>query len=737
MTFGNICIEEDKRLQHDIYRKIIMNTSVGFAFYKVIISRTGEPSDYEFIEVNDFFGKIVGYDLDKIKGKKLSETYKLFNIDDFDWMKAFRDNLKTEDVKAFTFYSQNLNRYFSLNNIIISKKHFVTILNDITDNQGKIQTDETQIRLIIDTIEEGIVCIDNSRKCVFCNSKALKILGFALEDVLEKPIEDLVSDINGERLFSPLVTYEELTSGTEKTIYWHKNNVYLNFTSRNQYYNGEKIGTIIIFYNVNSEIETQSQLVKQQQENGLLLRNLPGMVYRSKLKRNEPLEYVSEGSLELTGYPNHMFIKNGELTLADLICDSQKEHIQYLWEEAITSGEHFKEEYLIKTANGEKKWVLDSARLIFNENNEVEAVEGLIINIDNLKNKQDEVEYLSDHDQLTGLYNRIYFENNKNKYIQDRFMPLTIMMVDINGLRFINESAGVLEGDNVILTAVRIIKSSCRETDLIVRIDGTSFLILMPNRNYVQNVEVYNKIKSICDRYNEGVSVAANHLHLSIGFATQSSSEQSFDETRIAAEDAMYKNKLLDNSSSHYALITSITSTLFECNHETEMHSYRIKQLAKQIGQVLGLAPDKLDELLLLASLHDIGKVAVSNQILTKPGPLSPEEWVEMKKHPVVGYRITMASPLLKPISNYILSHHERWDGNGYPRGLKGTEIPLLSRVISVVDAYDAMTEDRPYRKKMTIDTTLKEIKENAGTQFDPHIANIFIKMISNYNQEK
>jgi diguanylate cyclase (GGDEF)-like protein len=316
-------------------------------------------------------------------------------------------------------------------------------------------------------------------------------------------------------------------------------------------------------------------------------------------------------------------------------------------------------------------------------------------------------------------------------------MPLTIMMIDINGLKAINETVGFPEGDKIILTASRIIESCCRSNDVIARTGGSSFVILMSNKPSNDAAETYNKIKSICNKYNNNLPSNVYQLHLSIGFSTQQSTEHSINEVRKAAEDAMYKNKLLDHSSSHNSVITSITSTMFERSRETELHAFRIKRLSRHMGELLEFTPDKIDELLLLSTLHDIGKVAISDQILNKPGPLTAEEWVEMKKHPMAGYRIAMASPLLKPISNYILSHHERWDGLGYPRGLKGVEIPLLSRVLSVIDAFDAMTEDRAYRKKMPVEIALKEIKDNSGTQFDPKVANIFVTMINESNDEE
>ena len=137
-------------------------------------------------------------------------------------------------------------------------------------------------------------------------------------------------------------------------------------------------------------------------------------------------------------------------------------------------------------------------------------------------------------------------------------------------------------------------------------------------------------------------------------------------------------------------------------------------------------------ELELLSMLHDIGKIGVDDSILTKFDTLTDAEWREMKKHPEIGYRIAMAAPELKHIAEYILCHHERWDGKGYPQGLTGEEIPVLSRIIAVVDSYDAMTHDRAYRKAISAEDAKTEILNNAGTQFDPKIAKVFVDKILN-----
>jgi len=169
---------------------------------------------------------------------------------------------------------------------------------------------------------------------------------------------------------------------------------------------------------------------------------------------------------------------------------------------------------------------------------------------------------------------------------------------------------------------------------------------------------------------------------------------------------------------------------MFEKSHETEEHAQRLVSLSKAVGMALDLSQAELDKLVLLASLHDIGKVGIRDDILTKQGELDDMEWEEMKRHPEIGYRIAKTSPDLAPIAEGILCHHEWWDGSGYPQGIRGESIPLISRIVAVVDAYDAMTNDRPYRKALNHETAIKRIKQNAGTQFDPNIVKIFTEIV-------
>ena len=235
-----------------------------------------------------------------------------------------------------------------------------------------------------------------------------------------------------------------------------------------------------------------------------------------------------------------------------------------------------------------------------------------------------------------------------------------------------------------------------------------------------------------CEEYNKEATSELHYTNISLGYETKTSMSESLDNVLKVAEDYMYRRKLLEGKSLHSSVISSMKSVLFEKSQVTEEHAQRLIKLSKAVGQRAGLSNQQFDELELFSTLHDIGKIGINDHILNKADKLADAEWIEMKKHCEIGYRIAMSSPELVPIADYIFTHHEHYDGSGYPEGLAGESIPLLSRILAVVDAYDAMTENRPYRKAMAKEIAIAEIIKNAGTQFDPVVANIFIEIITN-----
>ncbi|MES0341445.1 MAG: HD domain-containing phosphohydrolase, partial [Candidatus Humimicrobiaceae bacterium] len=343
------------------------------------------------------------------------------------------------------------------------------------------------------------------------------------------------------------------------------------------------------------------------------------------------------------------------------------------------------------------------------------------------KKTEEKLRYLSFHDKMTGLYNRAFFEEELKRLDVDRELPISIVMGDADGLKLINDTFGYEKGDALLVNIGKIIEDTCREEDIIARWGGDEYAILFPRTSEETALKIVERIEGKC---TDTASPDSMPISISLGAATKTVISQDIKEIIRQAEDRMRRRKMLKTESVHSLMILSLRKTLQEKSFETEEHIDRLKMIAQKLGKKVGLSSSQVDELSLVAVLHDIGKVTIADSILLKTGKLTKKEWKTMKRHPEIGYKIASSSPQLAPIAECILYHHEWWDGNGYPRGLKGKNIPLLSRIITIVDAYDVMINGRPYKDPMTHEEVIEELKRFAGIQFDPELVKNFIKVI-------
>ncbi|NSW92629.1 MAG: PAS domain S-box protein [Firmicutes bacterium] len=371
--------------------------------------------------------------------------------------------------------------------------------------------------------------------------------------------------------------------------------------------------------------------------------------------------------------------------------------------------------------------IADSAAPIKDGTGQIYGVVMVFRDVTKEKEQQKQILYLSYHDSLTGIYNRRFMEEKIRQADASQEVPLTVIMGDVNGLKLANDVFGHEVGDKLLQKAVEAIMENCRKEDIVGRWGGDEFLILLPRTNAETAENIIAGIKKSCERDVDTVI----KLSISLGYAVKEKAEESLRQTIKEAEEWLYRRKLLEGKSYRNTIINTLLDVLFAKSIETEEHADRLQKYCLLIGRKLKLSAKELDDLSLLAVLHDIGKVGISENILLKPGFLTPDEWKEMKKHPEIGYRIARNTPELAGIAEYIFHHHERWDGKGYPVGLKGEEIPLLCRILAVSDAYDAMTTDRCYSKAKIKEDAMAEIKRNAGSQFDPEIVDKFFEIIS------
>ncbi len=339
---------------------------------------------------------------------------------------------------------------------------------------------------------------------------------------------------------------------------------------------------------------------------------------------------------------------------------------------------------------------------------------------------QQKISYLGYHDSLTNFYNRRFFDEELHRADVAKNRPISIIMGDVNGLKLANDAFGHMVGDQLLKEISNAIRKSCRKNDIIARWGGDEFIILLLNTTSDEAKIVCDQIKTNCAQ----IKIAGTEPSISLGYATKVNAEQDINSIIIKAEDMMYRNKLTEHQSIKANTINMILTTLHEKNPIEQLHSHRVSNLCKQIGQAMGLSDPLLNELGLAGLMHDIGKIAVRDCVLNKTEQLTAENWNEIKRHPEIGYRILNSSKSMSHIAETVLAHHERLDGSGYPKGLKGSEIPLLSRILAVADAYDAMISDRAHRPALPQSMAISMLKENSGIKFDPDVVKALVNLL-------
>ena len=396
--------------------------------------------------------------------------------------------------------------------------------------------------------------------------------------------------------------------------------------------------------------------------------------------------------------------------------------------EVLTTG-HSKEianNSILISYDGTEWPIEDTAAPIRDENNNISGVVLVFRDVTEQRERLSKVEYLSFHDQLTGLYNRRFFDEEIIRLSVKPQLPLTLAILDVNGLKLINDAFGHFAGDRVLQKIAEVMKRECRAEDIIARIGGDEFVILLPKTTALQAATIVKRIVQAA----AAEKVESVNISVSYGLGAKTNSAEPTSNVFKRSEDDLYRYKLSESASIRHMTIRIIMNTLHEKSNREQQHSHRVSELCVAIATALGLSNQSINELRTAGLMHDIGKIAIEDGILNKTIPLNEAEWLVIKRHPEIGYRILSSVNAYASLAEYVLAHQERWDGKGYPKGLKGEEIPFEARIIAVADAYDAMTSDRAYRKAMSSMAAMEEIRNNAGVQFDPHIAQVFVEKV-------
>lgn len=387
----------------------------------------------------------------------------------------------------------------------------------------------------------------------------------------------------------------------------------------------------------------------------------------------------------------------------------------------------FEMEFQIADNDGIYHWrLIKGDGLEWDRDGQCMLFSGILLDIDQKKRMEAELVQLSYHDKLTGLFNRRYFEEKLKAFDQPENLPVTIFVADINGLKLANDAFGHERGDKLLKQAAICLQNAAGGGAVISRWGGDEFAILLPCTSELQAQEIFNKIKTGClERGSRGMA-----LHLAVGYSVKKWGALSLQHVVRSAEEKMYRDKLLESRNAHADFLEKFKNLLHEKGIETFEHCQRVASLSSAVGVRLNLNRNMMEELVLLGDLHDIGKIALPEDLFVKTGALTEMEWAIIHSHPEIGFRIIALMQDYAHLAQAVLSHHEWYNGAGYPRGLKDQEIPLVSRIVTLADAVDIMLSGTVYRLRMDQDAVIAELRKMQGVQFDPVLVDHMIDIL-------
>ncbi len=594
----------------------------------------------------------------------------------------------------------------------------------IAHNVGEIRQWRDLMEYIIRYDPNAIAVHDTEMKYLYVSDRYVKDYEIGDRDVIGKSHYDVfpAAREHWEKTHRRVLSGEVLGNEEDLLVREDGRVEYVRWQCRPWYQSDGSIGGIVRYTENITERKRMEQnlFLEKEKFRTTLISVGDGVISTDEEGKVVLMNPVAE---ELTGWKQREAVGKPLEEVFPIVCETTREKVLNPAEVVLETGQKMEiaNRTILLSRNGKEIPVEDSAAPIRDFEGNIRGVVLVFRDASEKRRKQEEIEYLSFHDQLTGLYNRRFMEEEQKRLDVPRNLPFSLAMIDVNGLKLVNDAFGHKTGDALLKKVAEILKRECRGDDIIGRIGGDEFVILLPGMGPEEAGRLMERITEMM----EDESIGDIPLSVSFGWATKTSPEQDADKIFEQAEDSMYRNKISERSSYHHKAVQLILKTLYEKSPGEEGHAVTVSRLCGDIGSAMGLSPAEVKDLQTAGTVHDIGKVVVANEILNRKGPLTDAERAEIEKHPEAGYSILSTVNQFSPLADIVLAHHERWDGTGYPKGLKGEKIPLAARIVAVAEAFDAMTRGKDGQKALCVSDALDELKRNAGTQFDPGVVEV------------
>lgn len=721
----------------NIYRKLFNKMNIGYGHFKIIF-KDKKPFDYEILDINDSCITFLGIKEDEIISKTIRTLIDDEKNEHFNWIGFYGEIASSNNrnvIETVYQYSEELDSWYKI--FVYSPKKNYIILNFIDiglhmkNTNNKLMELENVFTLLLDTIPTKMFWKDKNSKYIGANDLFLKaaglenigeIFGKQDDDMIWKNLADIYrkEDLNIIESGKAIVNREIKTLDIDGNIIWEKYNK-LPLINKD----GEVFGLIGIIEDITEIKGKQIEIEKIKNRYEDLAIKSGTVIWEIDL--NLRFKYLNNTIEKILGYKKEELIN--KKYIYDLFDEKEKEEVRDLLIKKIERKENLTDyENISISKDGKSIYFLTNGMIVYDEKNNVKAYKGISIDVTYLKELEKKNIYLSFHDQLTGLYNRRYFEEQLKRIDTSRNLPLSLIMIDANGLKLVNDALGHKRGDEFLKIIAQALRENCRKEDIIARVGGDEFVIILPKTDENTGKSIISRIeKNIKNKTINGIPIS-----VATGIETKNNMEKDVETLYKVAENHMYKKKSSEREGLRHDTIEKIMENIkADIKGEAE-YLEDFKKVAYILGKELNLTSSQFEKLIMASKYHNIGKIALDKDILNYEGEICEDKIEEINRHPEISYNILSTTNEYAGIAESVLYHHENWDGSGHPKGLKGKEIPIIARVLWIIEFYISLKSKRPYKENLVDKNFIIErLIYERGKKFEPKLVDILVALIS------